>query len=171
MITALGIDPGLTTGFCLARWEDGKRKAVMVRAFQADYGSAAFMLELLLDSECRHDGGLDAVQVEAYDSRRRGTMTRGWTARQAHALIDDFRYILGHDGVRYHVRQVSNVETWACCGDRMSRAGITLPAKMKDAESAGWHALYTACKDLGMPDPASNRRREPDEPGIRTGTG
>ena len=127
-----------------------------MRAFQADYGSALDLLRLLLASPLV-PAGL-AAQVEAYDARRRSGLTKGITAERMHALTDDLTGLLAFYEIRYHVRQVSSVKTWAECGNRMSLAGLdVIPAKMADATSAGWHALYCAVRDCGMPDPASRR--------------
>lgn len=172
MITTLGVDPGLTCGFLLARWEPGWKQATWRRAFQADMGSAVYLLEMLLDS--KYGTSIDAAQVEAYDSRLRSGRTTGVSARTMQDLIAELENELSLARIKTHVRQVGNVEPWATSGDRMSRAGLVLPAKMTDATSAGWHALYTACRDCGMPDPARRERShahpEPG-PGAAPGTG
>lgn len=171
VITTLGVDPGKTTGFLLARWALREpdcpglglaRKASWALAFTASMDSSVYLLEALLNMPTA--GTLDAAQIEAYDRRRRSGMTTGVNERDMQALITRLERMLSTAGIKTHVRQVASVKTWACCGDRMAKSGLAeaIPAKMIDATSAGWHTLYTAVKDCGMTDPASRKGRESD---------
>lgn len=162
-VTALGIDPGGTSGLFLASWKLGERKPFLHRAWQCDMAATPELLGWILG----HYGTvIQAVQVEAFDARERSRKMRGFSASAQHQLIADLEYTVVSAGLAVPRRvPPAPVKTWANAR-RVEAAGLKAAVgKMTDdALMAACHCMYCACKDLGLRDPLS--RREDRHAGV-----
>lgn len=166
MIVTLGIDTGDTTGFGLACWASGERKAALARAWQCNRASAALLLCWILRE---HAPGEDtswaprvsAVQIEAFDDRPRAHGLRGTSPATIRAQVTSLQGACAEAGVPCYVRSASVMKTWSLAAGRLERAGlagVTAAAAMKHARDAMGHALFCAVHDCGLPDPLSRVR-------------
>jgi hypothetical protein len=142
-LNVLGVDPGSTTGLCLLG--DGPHMA-----FSCNY-AAAVPLAMWLIEVC---GGPEHVHCvgEAF-APGRGAGARQQGAAVTRALITQL------DGMAtWRWRTASEVKPWAT-DKRLAVAGLLeLTSKMRDARDAARHALFSACRDLGQPDPLSSKQ-------------
>lgn len=153
-VTALGVDPGGTSGLFLGMWRQGERKPYRHSAWECDMATTPELLRWIL----RDYGHLiQAVQVEAFDNRERSRKMRGFSASNMHKLITELELTVLQAGLPVPRRvPPAPVKDWANAR-RIEAAGLkTAVGKMTDdALMAACHCLYCACKDLGLRDPLS----------------
>lgn len=146
--TVIGVDPGPTPGVVLLSLTGAAAGVRIIgrEVVQCSAGALSAVLEAL--------GAADAlVAVERYvvgaRSGRSATAGAGETTRdQVGALIGAYPVVL---------RNAGQVKPWATDA-RLEAAGLLDLCKgMRHTRDAARHALFTACKDAGLPDPLSTR--------------
>lgn len=152
----LGIDPGGTSGLFLGAWALGRHKTpLFTRSWQCDMAATPELLEWIL--EC-HGASIGVVGIEAWDER--GRKTAGFSASAMTKLITGLHHVAAAAGHEVRVRPARDVKPWAT-DTKLGAAGLgrdMFPAAMKHSRDAARHALYAACKDLGLRDPQSRVR-------------
>lgn len=154
MIAGLGLDPGGTTGICLAAWQPGKPEAVSVLARQCPRAEAAEVLGQMLAG-----WGLEVTcaQIEDFRVSRRAARIRRAHSTGTAELVADLRDALRLPGIRVYVRPASDGKPWAS-DKRLKAAGLLdVTRGLPHARDAARHALYTAHFDGLLPDPLSKR--------------
>jgi hypothetical protein len=164
---ALGVDPGGTSGLFLGAWALGRHRTPLIaRSWQCDMAATPELLELVLG---RHGGSIGAVAIEAWDERKRPVA--GFSASAMTKLITELAGMarlaaeLGRHGYQVRVRPARDVKPWAT-DRKLEAAGLgreMFPAAMKHAKDGARHALFAACKDLGLRDPQSRVRAVHDD--------
>lgn len=152
--TVLGADPGETTG--LARLDlDGYREPKLVQVTTP--GLVTSHLEALLGAQAP-DEVLFAIEqfVVGYRSGRSSTPKAGRTTRD---LIGALQLWALERGIRVVLRSASEVKPWST-DIRLRAAGLYLRGA-PHARDAARHALHSAVRDAGFPDPLSSRARSP----------
>lgn len=160
--TVIGVDPGPIPGIAVIR-PDGQTESLQVTA-----GVVMTVLRALVATAPElpdPDRGVwvrrAVLAVEKYVVGGRSSRT---TSPQAQAttrnMVGAVEALGAELGVPVRLRPAADVKRWATCGapTRLERAGLS-PTGMVHARSAGWHALYCAVHDAGMPDPLSRRGR------------
>jgi hypothetical protein len=153
----LGIDPGPTTGIVL--WVPGLAPMVA----QCNVPAVGLVVLGLFEAQDAAPGGLFSVvygQVERFVTRavsakagRNGDITRK-LIQQVTELTREHPSV-----VSWRERSASEVKPWAM-DERLDAAGLLAPTKgMPHARDAARHALFTAVRDGGVPDPLSKRSR------------
>lgn len=155
VITALGIDPGGTSGLFLGSWWPGERKPGLWRAWQCDMAGTPDLLGWILESYRE----ISVAGIEAFDARERSRKMRGFSASAMAALIAELEAILDAAGVPHATYPPATIKDWAT-GRRLDEAGITdATSGMPDhARDGGRTCLFTACKHAGLRDPLSRVR-------------
>lgn len=147
-LTALGIDPGPSTGLALACWENGK--LAWAHAAQCDAGLAPDLLRLLLGLLRPSLGGIEAFVPGAHSGTSAGDVTR--------QLIRELGETAAAQGLELRERTAGLVKPWAT-DTRLKAAGLlALTPGSAHARDACRHLLYTACSSGGLADPLSRRR-------------
>lgn len=162
VVTALGADPGDTTAFLLATWEN--RRLARVRCWQVNADGAGELLEWVLSA---YGHLIGAAGIEEFRRGPRSTALRGTSASSVARQVDALAGRIRAAGIAVAVRPASTVKTWAT-DKKLDAAGLLAATSgmPKHARDAGRHSLFTACENLGMPDPVS-RARPPDREGAR----
>ena len=157
MVTSLGIDIGDTTGFLIAAWAPGHRRAVRVQAFQCDRESAPDLLGWIL-------AGYGEVvrfgQGEEFRDALPGRKLQGTRPAPIRAQQHELAAVAARYGLVLAWRPAANVKSWVQARDwaRLKAAGLwDITAGQPHARSAAWHCLYAAVHDGGLPDPLSRR--------------
>jgi hypothetical protein len=147
----LGIDPGPTTGIVL--WFPGHEPWVT----QANAAAAPLVLLGLLqgvDTPERVWGQIERWVTRKVSAKagRNGTKTRDLVAELSVVKTEPMMQ-------SWRERSASEVKPWAM-DERLDAAGLLAPTKgMPHARDAARHALFTAVRDGGIPDPLSRRSR------------
>lgn len=146
VILTIGVDPGPTPGVCVLPASAAEPVAV----FQCDAASLLPLLRALIEA-----WGADrvVVAVEAWvvgsisrTSRSAGAVTRGLIG-EVEALADEFTH------VAVVVRRATDVKPWAT-DRRLDAAGLLArTAGLPHARDGARHALFSASRDSGAPDP------------------
>jgi hypothetical protein len=158
---ALGIDPGGTSGLLLGAWALGRHKTpLFTRNWQCDMAATPELLEWILGS---HGASIGVVAIEAWDER--GRKTAGFSASAMTRLISELYGIAdSRNPGHVRVRPARDVKPWAT-DRKLEAAGLRpelFPAAMKHSKDGARHALFAACKDLGLRDPMSRVRAASD---------
>lgn len=152
--TVVGGDPGETTG--LARLDlDGYREPKLTQVTDATQVLAA--LDDLLGAQAP-DEVLFAVEQFVVGCRagRSSTPKAGRTTRD---LVGAMQLWALERGIRVVLRSASEVKPWST-DIRLRAAGLYLRGA-PHARDAARHALHSAVRDAGFPDPLSSRARSP----------
>ena len=151
----LGVDPGPTPGIV--------RLIIMHNHFlhsadvvQCTAGALVPVLDGLRDVPM----SAAALAYEAFVVGHRASRSRTAGAGQAtRDMTRDLTEWAARNDIPSHTYRASDVKPWAT-DERLSRAGLLEPTKgMRHARDAGRHALFTAVKHYGLPDPLSARAR------------
>jgi hypothetical protein len=153
----VGIDPGPVVGIVrlhLAIQPAASSTLLCAEALQVTPGVAVSMLDVLIQ------GDEAAVAVERFvigpRSARSSTPAGGAAAREVITRVADWVY---WRGLPYWSRSAAEVKPWAT-DTRLAAAGLMEPTVgMRHARDAGRHALFTAVKHYGLPDPLSKEAR------------
>lgn len=154
----LGVDPGPTPGIVrlVIRDVSGKRVSDWADVVQCTAGALVSVLDGLRDIP----GSTTALAYEAFVVGHRAARSRtagaGTTTRD---MVRDLAAWVQRNDIPSHTYRAADVKPWAT-DERLSRAGLLEPTKgMRHARDAGRHALFTAVKHYGLPDPLSGRAR------------
>lgn len=164
--TALGLDPGATTGLALINYNHVDGYAPLSNhgclAEERDHVRAIMLARGLL-------GMADILAAERFVVGRRAARSRSAQAGAAARDILGAVQQAARDAdvpVRVKLRSASEVKAWAT-DKRLKAAGLyDLTARTishHDARDASRHALMSLVFDLGCPDPLSSTYR-PGEP-------
>lgn len=155
-VVILGGDPGDTTGYLLGAWGRDSGKVIAAQAYSCDIGAAPHLLSMLLQA---FPGLVDALALEAFDTRQRGARLAGTNPTAIREVIETLRGIAVRNGITHvAARPPGHVKPWAQAGTRFEASGLSkITSKMADAKDAGKHALFCAVHDFGIPDPLSKR--------------
>jgi hypothetical protein len=157
----VGVDPGPVAGVVeLVVDHEAARLSAPVDVVQC----CAPALPRVLDGLVRRAASLVVVATEGFvvSSRaaRSSTPRAGKAARETLALVAgwvDERHI---PYIRYVERGAAEVKPWAT-DTRLTAAGLLEPTKgMRHARDAARHALFTAVRECGLPDPPGARYRD-----------
>lgn len=161
MINVIGIDPGPATGIVTLSWPSDVYAVwwpPAVRAYQCNADAAPVLLEWLLTTQpaAWAAGGIE----EFRRGRRASHLTQPRDGKITADLVVTLREVARSHELVLACRPAATVKPWAN-DHRFTAAGLAgiIPAKMKDAVSAGQQAMYAACHDAGVPDPLSRRPR------------
>lgn len=152
MRTVVGVDPGPVPGIAVLSWEPGGKP--MWRVYQVAASSPSLVYEetrRLLDRWLEQEGVSLAAESYVVSARSARTADRG-----AQQTTNDLAALLRHAGAR--MRPPSEVKPWATDA-RLKSAGADILQQMRHARDAARHALYSACRDRGLPDPLSRAYR------------
>jgi hypothetical protein len=148
----LGIDPGPTTGLVL--WFPGHDPYVMQTNLQAAPLGVLGLLEVLDTPERAY------IQIERWVTRKVSAKA-GVNGAKTRQLIGELGVICERQPrvASWRERSAAEVKPWAS-DERLDAAGLLAPTKgMPHARDAARHALFTAVRDGGQPDPLSKRRQ------------
>jgi hypothetical protein len=149
----LGIDPGPTTGLVL--WVPGGETPFVV---QCNARAAATVLVALLSAGFNDE--FVWGQIERWVTRKVSAKA-GANGARTRELIADLSTAATRDPrvECWRERSAAEVKPWAS-DERLDAAGLLAPTKgMPHARDAARHALFTAVRDGGVPDPLSTRSR------------
>lgn len=154
----IGVDPGPVTGIVQLHLDIHQpkipSKLLGAEAVQATPGMVVPVLRVAgLLSTC-------SLAVEAFvvstRAGRSSTPTGGQVARDMVALLDKWA---ASNNVPLYSRRATDVKPWAT-DERLDAAGLLEPTKgMRHARDAARHALFTAVRVYGLPDPLSRKGR------------
>ena len=156
LVSAIGIDPGPTTGICLMEFINGGAYPIPehnITLIQASSGTALRVLEAYL----AHFYGDERITgrvagVEAFVTGQ-SAGTRGKNADLTRQYVMKFTELLELFGYYPKVRKAADVKPWAT-DKRLLRAGIPKqPDSMRHSLDAARHCLYAAVKDAHQKDP------------------
>jgi hypothetical protein len=160
VVCTLGGDPGDTAGLFLGWWSLAARKLTGYRAWQCGANGALELLGWVLG-----DWGhlIGAAGIEEFRSGPKSVRLHGTTASSTARSVTAMAGLISEAGIAVSVRPAGTVKTWAT-DDRLARSGLLAATSgmPKHSRDAARHALFTACKDLGMRDPLSKVRGTPD---------
>lgn len=141
MTSILGVDPGKTTGYCILTFTRGRYIIIPGQMV----GAAGTMYAL---GELAR--GVEGVAVEQF--------VIGRTSQRAGAAGVQTRRVIGHLTERASslkvpcaLRSAADVKPWAT-DKRLAAMGLDLTG-LPHAGDAVRHALFSAVKDFGCPDP------------------
>jgi hypothetical protein len=158
----VAVDPGPTPGVAAVTGGPGP---VSVAVFQCDARSVAWLVHTLLTLPARNKRIQYRVvlAVERFVVGPRAARLAGAAAAaQTRDMIGELG-ALGEElaGVTVVRRAAAEVMPWAT-DKRLSAAGLLAITKaMPHARAAARHALFTAVRDGGLPDPLSTKVRAP----------
>jgi hypothetical protein len=143
-VIILGVDPGETTGWCMLELLGHAGMAPILGQLKGRAGTL-YALELLLQEA-------DAVAVEGFVVGRR-SMRAGAAGGWTRELVGLLPTLASHHGKRCRVRSASEVKPWAT--DKRLDALRVDYVGLPHAADAARHAIFSAVKDYGRPDPLS----------------
>jgi hypothetical protein len=149
----LGIDPGPTTGIVL--WSPNWAAPAVIQCNDAAAPVAVLGVLEMLDRDFLLYGQVERWVTRKVSAKagRNGEATRKLIEGIANALRIDPRV------TSWRERSASEVKPWAM-DERLDAAGLLSATKgMPHARDAARHALFTAVRDGGIPDPLSRRSR------------
>jgi hypothetical protein len=153
----IGIDPGPVPGFVMLDYRDGQLLGADV--VQCTYHAAPLILGAVLDDLEDHRTiiGLERFVVRG----RSGRSATSKAGEQTRDLIGTLIRVGGQvPPESWHSRAAGEVKPWAT-DERLEAAGLLdLTKGMRHARDAARHALFTAVKDGGVPDPLSKHAHE-----------
>lgn len=149
----IGIDPGPVPGIVvLDVWETGA--IGRVEALQSTHGLTSLLVEALLGEH--NDPAY--VAVERFVSRGRVNKAQQLTrdlVGQVQQVVRFNNSTMSGSPTRLVERPAVQVKAWAT-DERLEAAGLLEACKgMRHARDAARHALYSAVRDAGLPDPLS----------------
>jgi hypothetical protein len=156
IVSAIGIDPGPTTGICLMEFiNEGVYPLPEhnVTLIQANSGTALRVLEAYL----AHFYGDERIvkRIAGIEAFVTGSSagTRGKNADLTRQYVMKFTELLELFGYYPKIRKAGDVKPWAS-DKRLLRAGVPkLPDSMRHSGDAARHCLFAAVKDAHMKDP------------------
>jgi len=143
-VIILGVDPGETTGWCMLELLGHSGMAPILGQLKGRAGTL-YALELLL----RH---ADALAVEGFVVGRR-SMRAGAAGGWTRELVGLLPGLAETHGKPCRVRTAAQVKPWAT--DRRLDTLRVDYAGLPHAADAARHAIFSAVKDHGRPDPLS----------------
>jgi hypothetical protein len=154
----IGVDPGPVPGFVVLDYTDGLLTSSDVVQCTAAVAPSIFggIVEDL--AEERTVVGLERFVVRG----RSGRSSTSKAGEQTRDLIGRLVQVAGShiDPVDWHSRAAGEVKPWAT-DERLEAAGLLdLTKGMRHARDAARHALFTAVRDGGVPDPLSKHAHE-----------
>lgn len=156
----LGVDPGPTPGIvCLVTgYLTGfaQRQIVSADVVQCSAGA----LERVLDGLADIPGSTAALAYEAFVVGRRAARSSTPAAGKAtRDMVRDLAAWAQRNDIPSHTYRATDVKPWATDA-RLEAAGLLEMTKgMRHARDGARHALFTAVKHYGLPDPLSGRAR------------
>lgn len=156
MIYVIGIDPGPTPGLVgLHVTENRAPKLMNVDVVQCSESALIHVLNGLWD--CQGSTIRLAVERFVVGSRAGRSRTASAGADTRKLVLEIDRWAGLHALTLPVIRTATAVKPWATDA-RLAAAGLTLPTQgMRHARDAARHALFSAVKDHGLPDPLSKR--------------
>jgi hypothetical protein len=155
-VYSLGVDPGPLPGVVGLLFVDNKLDTPDI--IQCSANVCPWLVTMLLETTSGHGAIRTILAVEKFVIGGRSTRvsTPGASAKTRELLVE-LRAGASADG-RYVVeRSASEVKIWATDA-RLHKLGLLDATKgMTHARDAARHALFAACRDLGVPDPLSKR--------------
>lgn len=155
----LGVDPGPTPGIVRLLFWDRVQALVgepVAEIVQCTAGALVPVLNALNDVPM----STTALAYEAFVVGHRAARSRTPAAGKAtRDMIRDLAYWAGHHDIPSHTYRATDVKPWATDA-RLQAAGLLEMTKgMRHARDGARHALFTAVKHYGLPDPLSGRAR------------
>jgi hypothetical protein len=156
----LGVDPGPTPGIVRLLLNEGARYRIItdwtVEVVQCTAGALVPVLNALADvPESTADLTYEAFVV-GYRASRSRTASAGKATRD---MTRDLAGWAAHHDIPSHTYRATDVKPWAT-DERLDAAGLLEPTKgMRHARDAARHALFTAVRAYGLPDPLSRKGR------------
>lgn len=156
IISAVGIDPGPTTGICLMEFVEGQSYPIPecnITLIQANAGTALRVLEAYLTHFYQDDRIIKRVAgVEAFVTGQ-SAGTRGKNADLTRQYVMKFAEMLELFGYYPKIRKAGDVKPWAS-DKRLLRAGVPKqPDSMRHSLDGARHCLFAAVKDAHVKDP------------------
>jgi hypothetical protein len=156
IVSAIGIDPGPTTGICLMEFVGDSPYPLPecnVTLIQANAGTALRVLEAYLSHFYKDERIVQRVAgVEAFVTGS-SAGTRGKNADLTRQYVMKFAEMLSLFGYHPSIRKAGDVKPWAS-DKRLLRAGVPkLPDSMRHSADGARHCLFAAVKDAHMKDP------------------
>jgi hypothetical protein len=156
----LGVDPGPTPGIVrlvlqMAGYQNLYR-IESVEVVQCTAGALVPVLNGLADvpesaTALAYEGFVSGPRASRSSTPAAGKTTRDMTR--------DLAAWAAHHDIPSHTYRATDVKPWAT-DERLDRAGLLEPTKgMRHARDGARHALYSAVKHYGLPDPLSRRSR------------
>jgi hypothetical protein len=154
-VIAVGIDPGPLPGIVSLKFVD--RELVHVDVVQCSHELAPGVLQVVLPKTAEWR---PFVQIEKFVvSRRSSRSSTPKAGEQTRLLVGSLQQSCQAVGVFPTLQPAVHVKAWATDA-RLEKAGLLEATKgMRHAKDAARHALYTAVKDGGQPDPLSKEWR------------
>lgn len=151
MIRVLGIDPGGTTGLAMIHLAE-------LRPYEGMFSQPTGPNALPLIASLINLQRPNLVAIEAFVvGRRSGRSGTAQAGEQARLIIGGVAQLCTEHGVKFVQRPAGVVKPWAT-DRRLDAGGLLAPTKgLPHARDAARHALYSAVRDLGLPDPLSRR--------------
>jgi hypothetical protein len=156
MTYIIGIDPGPIAGVVwLQLWDAPARQVRKVQAMQITSGALINVLDAIRLTVFESDAVAYERFVVGPRAARSGTPHAGATTRGMIGEVEAW----AHLHCAAYARTAAEVKPWAT-DERLDAAGLLEPTKgMRHARDAARHALYTAVKVYGLPDPLSRKGR------------
>jgi hypothetical protein len=156
VVSAIGIDPGPTTGICFMEFIEGGKYPLPehnITLIQANAGTALRVTEAYLAQFYGDERIIKRVAgVEAFVTGQ-SAGTRGRNADLTRQYVMKFAEMLELFGYYVKIRKAGDVKPWAT-DKRLLRAGVPkLPDSMRHSGDGARHCLFAAVKDAGMRDP------------------
>jgi hypothetical protein len=156
IVSAIGIDPGPTTGICLMEFVGPYPYPLPecnITLIQANAANALRVLEAYLSHFYQDERIVRRVAgVEAFVTGQ-SAGTRGKNADLTRQYVMKFAELLQLFGYPVKIRKAGDVKPWAS-DKRLLRAGVPkLPDSMRHSGDGARHCLFAAVKDAHMKDP------------------
>jgi hypothetical protein len=170
-LRAIGVDPGPIPGLVLLDYDRDPdlvmaRRPTRVSVLQHAGGDLPWLLRKLLCDWRRGKPALTIVQTERFvvsgrsgrsSSAKAGEETRDLVGRLEQVTLTYAEDPTDGGAALFVTRPAASVKPWAD-NVRLHRVGLLEATNgMVHARDAARHALFTACRDGGVPDPLSKR--------------
>lgn len=160
MTTIVGIDPGPTPGLVLLECVEMPRRLCetgtdrVLMTAEVVQCTAGVLFDVLAGIEQQRDG-IDLIAAERFVvSRRSGRSSTAGAGAETRDQVGALQRVYP----ALVLRAAGEVKPWATDA-RLNAAGLLDPCKgLRHARDAARHALFAACRDLGMPDPLSRHQ-------------
>lgn len=156
----IGVDPGPVPGIVLLRADGPTLESLTAHALQCTAGIAAAVVDHLIADAVEATGHpwIVVLAVEKFVIGR-GSMKSAGPGAVTRDMLGQLHRVAALHGVRYSERSASEVKPWAT-DDRLAHARLLEPTMtMRHARDAARHALFSAVRDGGLPDPLSRKAR------------